>query len=88
MEEITEDFLTKLGFSNDGTNVFTFISKDYLVDVWCCAVALRDRHWHCTIYTDDTKHILGDNVIQTIEQFEKAMEIFDIDLKSQKNLIA
>lgn len=44
MEEITEDFLTKLGFSNYGTNLFTFISKDYLVYVWCCAVALRDRH--------------------------------------------
>ena len=88
MGEITEDFLTKLGFSNDGTNVFTFISKDYLIDVYRYAVALKDRHWNCLIYTDDTKHILGDIVIQTIKQLKKVMEIFDIDLKSQKNLIA
>lgn len=86
MEEITEDFLTKMGFSNDGTDVFTFISKDYLIDVYRYAVALKDRHWNCLIYTGDTKHILGDIAIQTIEQFEKAMEIFDIDLNHRKIL--
>ena len=86
MEEITEDFLTKMGFSNDGADVFTFISKDYLIDVYRYAVALKDRHWHCTIYTDDTKHILGDIVIQTIKQLKKVMEIFDIDLNHRKIL--
>lgn len=87
MEEITKDFLTKIGFSNDGTSVFTFMSEDYLIKV-VYSIATKGRHWYCTIFTNDTSLMLGNVAIQTVEQFEKTMEIFDINLKSQKNLIA
>lgn len=87
MKEITEDFLTKMGFSNDGTGLFSvFICQDYLICIWH-SIAIKGRHWYCTIYTGDTKHMLGNVIIQTVEQFKKVMEIFDINLKSQKNLI-
>lgn len=78
-KEITEDILIKNDFKNDGTNVFSYIGKNCAVDVWYCGIIIRNRHWHCTIYTKDAKYILGDAIIQTVDQFNSFMKILDAD---------
>lgn len=78
-KDITEDILLKNGFKNDGTYVFTYRSKNCAVDIWYGPWALRNRHWHCTIYTEDCKYILADAAIQTVDQFNSFIKIMDVD---------
>lgn len=78
-KEITEEILEKNGFKNDGTNVFSYIGNDCAVDVWYQPIAIRKRHWHCAIYIEDTKYLLCSTIIQTADQFNKLIDILDID---------
>ena len=78
-KDLTEEILEKNGFKNDGTDVFSYIGKNCAIDVWYGAWALRNRHWHCTIYTEDAKYILGNATIQTVDQFNGFMKIMDVD---------
>lgn len=79
MKEITEEFLVKSGFGKNGS-VFSYLGKDYVIDVWYCSFAIESRHWHCTIYSNDTSYIIGNVIVQTKEQLIKLLEIFNIGI--------
>lgn len=83
-KDITEDILLKNGFKNDGTNVFSYVGKNCSVDVWYGLIAIRNRHWQCAIYVEDNKYILCSTIIQTIDQFNRLMEIMDADCNPLK----
>ena len=51
IKDISEDILEKNGFKNDGTDVFSYIGENCAVNVWYHPIAIRNRHWHCIVYT-------------------------------------
>lgn len=83
-KDITESILLKNGFNNDETNVFSYIGEHCTVDIWYQPITIRKRHWHCTIYTDGIKFILGKAIIQTVDQFNNFLKIMDVDCKPLK----
>lgn len=78
-KEITEEILEKNGFKNDGTDVFSYIGDTCVVDVWYGLMTIKNRHWHCHIYTEDAKYILGYASIETVDQFNDFLKIMDVD---------
>ena len=78
-KDIAEEILEKNGFKNDGTNVFSYIGDNCAVDVWYHLIAIRNRHWHCIVYTGDIKFELGTAIIQTVDQLNNFLKIMDAD---------
>ena len=83
-KDLTEEILEKNGFKNDGTDVFSYDGNNCVVDVWYHPISIRDRHWHCQIYTDNIKYALGSALIQTVDQFNSFMKIMDADCRLLK----
>lgn len=80
MEKITKEFLIKHGISEGPTNWFIYTTKDYVIDITHCSIPLHGREWHVyvSIYSEDENFVYGDFLIQTVDQFYKVMEIYDI----------
>ena len=80
IEDITKDFLIKNGFRKEYENIFAYSNKEYIIDVILYNEPLyHNRHWKIIIFSS-TRYMIGNNLIQTVEQFKKVMEIYDIDL--------
>lgn len=83
MKDITKDFLIKNGFREEYENIFTYSNQDYIIDVILYNEPLyHNRHWKIAILSS-TRYVIGDILVQTIEQFKKVMEICEVDLNSK-----
>ena len=79
MEDITKEFLVKEGFRKEYENIFTYSNKEYIIDVVYNEIPYHNRHWKIIIISS-TRYMVGNILVQTKEQFNKVMEICDVDL--------
>ena len=87
MEDITKDSLIKNGFKEECVNIFTYNNKDYIIDVVHSESPIHselwktiNRHWKIIIL-HSTRYTIANILVQTKEQFNKVMEICDINLR-------
>lgn len=82
MKDITKDFLIKNGFREEYENIFTYSNKDYIIDVIHSESPIHNRHWKIIIL-HSTRYTIANILVQTKEQFNKVMEICDVELNSK-----
>lgn len=81
MEDITKDFLVEKGFREEYENIFIFRNKEYTIDVMYYDTPYHNRHWKIIIISS-TRYMVGNILVQTKEQFNKVMEICEVDLNN------
>ncbi len=86
MEDITKEFLIKNGFREEYENIFTYSNKDYIIDVIHSESPIHNmlwetinRHWKIIIL-HSTRYTIANILVQTKEQFNKVMEVCEVDL--------
>lgn len=86
MEDITKDFLIKKGFKEEYKNIFTYSNKEYTIDVIHSESPIHNtiwetinRHWKIIIL-HSTGYTIANILVQMKEQFNKVMEICDVEL--------
>ena len=79
MNDITKDFLIKNGFREEYKNFFTYINKEYTIEVTRREIPFHNKWWRIIIYSS-TGFILGDILVQTQDEFSMIMELYDVDL--------
>lgn len=79
-KDITEEILLKAGFQK---NRFSFyIQGSNPIDIYYTSFPVSGRHWDCFVYSDEKfTSLLADIYIQTIDHFNKLMELMNIDLR-------
>ena len=82
MEDITKEFLIKNGFREEDEDTFTYSNKEHTIEVLHLFVSNYNRFWKIIIFSS-TRFIIGDILAQTTGQFNKVMEIYDIDLNNK-----
>ena len=82
MEDITKEFLIKNGFKEEYENIFTYSNKEYTIDVMYYEVPYHNRHWKIIIFSSK-RYMIGNILVQTKEQFNKVMEICEVDLNNK-----
>ena len=84
MADITKEFLVDNGFKKeygDYENIFTYINKEYTIEVIHREIPFHNKWWRILIYTS-TRFIVGDVLVQTTEQFKMVMDLYDVDLNN------
>lgn len=76
-KDITEEILLKAGFTKKGQDLFGYKEDRIVIYIEVNTYPLV-RHWRCSV---DNEHNNSDTDIQTIDQFNKLMDIMDIDFK-------
>ena len=79
MNDITKDFLIKNGFREEYKNFFTYINKEYTIEVTRREIPFHNKWWRIIIYSS-TGFILGYILVQTQDEFSMIMELYDVDL--------
>lgn len=86
MADITKEFLVDNGFKKeygDYENIFTYINKEYTIEVIHREIPFHNKWWRILIYTS-TRFIVGDVLVQTTEQFKMIMDLYDVDLNNKE----
>lgn len=81
-ENITEDILLKAGFKKTSDCIFVLRCTDYAIELLNLNFDEEGckRHWVCSANTDNDYSITRTS-IQTIEHFNKLMELMNINFK-------
>ena len=82
MEDITKDFLVEKGFREEYENIFTFSNKEYTIDAIYNENLYPDRHCKIVIFSS-SRYMIGNILVKTKEQFNMAMKIYNVDLKTK-----
>lgn len=78
--EITEDILRRSGFEC-GFQTF-FINVSNPIHIYYTNLSVEDKHWRCVVYSDKKfHHLFVDIYIQTVEHFNKLMDIMDVEFR-------
>ena len=83
MADITKEFLVNNGFKEEYENIFTYINKEYTIEVIHREIPFHNKWWRILIYST-TRFIVGDVLVQTTEQFKMIMELYDVDLNTKE----
>lgn len=79
--DITKEILLNAGFQKDGCGIFSIKGSKPIV-IYYKSSPVNGRHWKCFIYSDEmATNLLVDAYIQTVEYFNKLMELEDINFK-------
>lgn len=86
-KDITEEILLKAGFKyfeedSDNTSYYSYSPDENEKGDWSIILTYsknNDRDWHCEVSTSPTTYADAD--IQTVEHFNKLMEIMGINFK-------
>lgn len=80
-KDITEEILLNAGFQKGKFKVFSNKGNNP-IDIYYTAIPENGRHWRCMVYLVEKITVLwADAYIQTIEQFNKLMELMDIKFR-------
>lgn len=81
-KDITEDILLKAGFKKTSLGFFVLRCADYAIELFNLYSDANEckRHWTCDANTDNDYSITRTS-IQTVEHFNKLMDLMDIDFK-------
>lgn len=84
-KDITEDILLKAGFIKNGNSLFVLRCADYAIELLNMHFDEKEcnRHWMCYANTDND-YSMTRTSIQTVEHFNKLMELMDINFKIQE----
>lgn len=81
-KDITDDILQRAGFKKTGNCLFVLRLDDNAIELLNLHFDAEEckRHWMCYTNTDNDYSITRTS-IQTVEHFNKLMELMDIDFK-------
>lgn len=81
-KDITEDILLRAGFEDSAYSsaIFHLEGRDYKIDI---EKYIQDfnRKWHCKVGSTKHGYNCAEADIQTIDHFNKLMELMDIDFR-------
>ena len=81
-KDITEDILLRAGFKKTSNSLFVLRRADYAIELLNLHFDADEckRHWTCDANTNKDYTITRTS-IQTVEHFNKLMELMDIDFR-------
>ena len=82
-KDITERILLRAGFKYKGVGVLNIITDGHSIDITCVLIVIDEREWKCITYNKDYVPT-ADIMIQTVDHFNKLMELMDINFRIEE----